>query len=386
MTTQSLKDAATALQPELVALRRDLHAHPELAFEETRTAALISERLARLGMRVESIGGTGVLAVLKGAAPGKTVMLRCDIDAVEQLEAEGRPYGSTIPGRNHSCGHDINMTIALGVAEVLAARRDEIHGNVAFVFQPADEPMSGARKLFGDGLWDRVAPDAILALHIAPDIDAGRVIAHGGAVWASLDTLTLKLTRGSATPAVVPDITLAAAQLVSALYGAIGSETTAMLPVTFSVSSISARQQRGAPVEASIELRLATFDNDLRARLLKRIESVSTAVAAGFDATVAIERTTDIPAIINDPEVSAVVAASVRDLLGEAALVPSHRHAVPDDFSLFLEHAPGCMVLFGTANASKGITAMWHTPEYDADEDMLQSGVAVMAESVLRLL
>lgn len=376
-----LRGAGAALQPSLVAMRRDFHAHPELAFEEHRTARVIAERLRGLGMRVESIGGTGVLAVLEGASPGKTVLLRSDIDAVDQTEAPGREYGSTIEGRNHSCGHDIDMTMLLGAAELLAGSQAGLAGTVAFVFQPADEPMTGARHLFADGLWDRVTADAVLGLHIAPDVDAGKVVAQGGPVWASMDTHSIRLTR----PSAPPDVTFAAAQLVTALYGAIEAQTTALQGGSFAVTAIEAKQPRGAPAEAMVSTRLAVFDNRLRSALLQRIETVSRSMAAAFDMEIAIAHETEIPAIENDAAVAAVVAEAVREQLGGDAVV-QHRHPVADDFSLFLEKVPGAMVLFGTRNAAKGITANWHTPEYDCDEDVLEQGARVMAAAAVRLL
>jgi len=381
VTARTLLDDAAALQEHLVALRRDFHAHPELAFEEQRTAAAIEERLRSLGMEPERIGGTGVLAILRGEKRGRTVLLRSDIDAVEQTEAPGREYGSRNPGRNHSCGHDVDITITLGAAALLAERRSNLAGSVAFLFQPADEPMTGARHLIAEGLWQRVKPDAILGMHIASDVEAGRVVANTGVVWASMDTMTIRLSPAS-TPA---DINLAAAHVVSSLYAALGSATTMLQPATFAVTAIDARQPRGGAAEARIELRLAAFDNGLRSELLKRIEEVAVAVSGGYGASVKIEHGHQIPAIINDATVATAVAGAARALLGEDAIIV-HRHTVADDFSILLEQAPGCMVLFGTANPSKGITAMWHTPEYDCDEDILHKGAAVMAESALRLL
>jgi amidohydrolase len=367
-------------------MRRDFHMHPEPAYKETRTAGIAAERLSALGMPVTAgIGVTGVVAVLEGAAPGKTVVLRTDMDGVEQQdEVPGREYGSTVPTMNHSCGHDIDMTVFLGAAELIAARRGDFSGRVVFVAQPADEPRNGAAAMIRDGLWDLVQPDYLLTHHIAPDIDAGKIVAHGGHLWASSDQLTVRLRREDAS---MPHVTLVAARLTAALYDAVDAENAgAAFPVTFSVFELHASQPRRGEAEATLELRAVTFDPDLRLRVLERIRAVCDAVALEHDATAEIEVVEATAPIVNDDYIGNIAASAVREIAGDAAVVPDHRHAVPDDFSLLQERAPGAMVLLGTRNEAKGITAMWHNPDYDCDEDALSLGAAVMAASVLKLL
>ncbi len=381
-----LKQDAEAMQSQLVALRRDLHMHPEPAYQEVRTAALTADRLRALGMQVTTgIGGTGVVAVLEGSSPGKTVVLRTDMDGVEQQdEAPGREYGSQVPGMNHSCGHDVDLAIFLGAAEMLAARRGNFSGRVAFVVQPADEPRNGAAAMVRDGLWDLVQPDYIVTHHIAPDVDAGKVVAQGGHLWASSDQLTVRLRREDAA---MPHVTLVASRLADALYDAVDTESEGeTFPVNFAVFELRGSQPRRGEAEATLELRCVTHDPELRQRVLDRIREVCEAIVSAHTATVEIEVVEATAPIVNDVHVGAATAEAVREIAGDTALIQDFRHAVPDDFSLLLEQAPGAMVLFGTRNEAKGITAMWHTPEYDCDEDVLSLGAAVMAASVLRLL
>jgi amidohydrolase len=382
----SLKTDGEALQPQLVALRRDFHMHPEAAYREVRTAGIAAERLRALGMQVTTgVGGTGVVAKLKGRAPGKTVVLRSDMDAVEdQDEAQGREYGSQVAGMNHSCGHDIDLTVLLGAAELLAARRHEIDGMIAFVVQPADEPRNGAAAMIRDGLWDLLSPDYLLTHHIAPDVDAGKIVAQGGHLWASSDQLTVRLRRDDASP---PHVTLAASRLVAALYRTVEAEAgNADFPVNFTVFELHGSQPRRGGAEARLELRCVTHDPQLRLRVLERIRGVCNEVASANNAAVAIEVVEATAPIVNDALVGGIAASAVREIAGDAALVQDFRHAVPDDFSLLQERAPGAMVLLGTRNEAQGITAMWHTPEYDADESVLSLGAAVMAASALKLL
>src|SRR5215475_3395579 len=182
------------VQPNVIALRRALHQHPELAFEEVWTAATLAGRMRALGLVVqEGIGGTGVLAVLEGANPGKTLLIRADMDALPMAETTGRAYASQLENRNHSCGHDAHAAIVAGVAEVLVRHRDRIAGRLACVFQPADEPMRGAKRMIEDGLLEQVRPDMSLSVHVLPMANAGQAVIQRGPLWASWDTRMLKI-------------------------------------------------------------------------------------------------------------------------------------------------------------------------------------------------
>jgi amidohydrolase len=222
MTTRiDLSHDIKALTPGLVALRRALHQHPELAFAEVWTAATLAGRMRALGLAVqEGIGGTGVLAMLEGVKPGKTLLIRADMDALPMAETTGRAYASQLENRNHSCGHDAHAAIVAGVAEVLVRHHDRIAGRVAFVFQPADEPMRGAQRMIEDGLLEQVRPDLSLSVHVLPMANVGQAVIQRGPLWASWDTWRLKIS--GPPPAldapITGDITRVAAQVVTALY------------------------------------------------------------------------------------------------------------------------------------------------------------------------
>jgi amidohydrolase len=174
------------LTPRMIALRRELHRHPELAFEEVWTAATLAERMRALGLVVQhGIGGTGVLAVLEGAKPGRTLLIRADMDAVPMEETPNREYASTIKTRNQCCGHDAHFAILAAIAEILARHRARIAGRVAFVFQPADEPMRGAKRMIEDGLLTRMTPDLSMSVHVLPMANVGQVVLQRGPIWAS---------------------------------------------------------------------------------------------------------------------------------------------------------------------------------------------------------
>ena len=392
-----------AVAPGVIALRRQLHQHPELAFEETWTAATLAGHLRALGLAVhEGIGGTGVLATLEGARSGKTLLVRADIDGLPMDDTTGRPYASTLAHRNHACGHDVHAAVVVGTADVLARHRARLGGRVAFVFQPADEPMRGALRMIEDGLLERLAPDMSLSLHVLPMARVGQVVVQRGPIWASWDTRTLTISGPAPTAAPTSfDVARIAAQVTTALYDLVERERPSPDPVFFRVRSLHAEQRadgdaaqaavevqlgRGRPSHATLEVNLAVYDNALRARLLERLENVAGATATAAGGT--LESTADyaLPALVNDEHVTGAVERAARQVVGEANIVTNWRNRFSDGFGLFMRAAPGCLMLLGTANPEKGITEIWHRPGFDVDEDALPIGVEIMALAALDLL
>lgn len=396
-TLVDLSQDVNDLTPGIIALRRELHRHPELAFEEVWTAATLAGRMQALGLAVqEGIGGTGVLAVLEGRKPGKTLLIRADIDALPMEDATGKAYASKLANRNHACGHDAHAAIVTGVAEVLVRHRDRIAGHIAFVFQPADEPMRGAKRMIEDGLLERVKPDMSLSVHVLPMAHAGQAVIQTGPIWASRDELTLQVSGPSpagAAPSTF-DFARTAAQLTTALYGLVEQEGQSTDNVTFRVRSLQAEQggpvwlggSRGEPDQAAIEVNLALYDNALRARLLGRIEEVSRAIISAAGGTLRIAVDYALPALVNDDYVTGALEQAAQRVIGQANLIKNWRNPFSDDFGLFMAAAPGCLMLLGTANPDKGITEVWHRPGFDIDEDALPVGVQIMSLAALDLL
>ena len=385
-----LRQEIYTLKPSVIALRRALHQHPELAFEEVRTAATLAGRMRGLGLAVqEGIGGTGVLAVLEGARRGKTLLIRADMDALPMEETTGRPFASEVPNRNHSCGHDVHSAVVAGVAEVLTRHRNRIAGRVAFVFQPADEPMRGAKRMIEDGLLERASPDMSLAMHVLPMANAGRAVVQRGPLWASRDELTLKV--GGPSPF---DFARTAPRVAAALYELVEEEGKSTESVTFRVRSLKAEQAgpawlgafRGEPRQAAIEVNLALYDNIVRARLLGRVEEIGRAIARAAGGTLSIDVDYALPALVNDDHVTGAVERAAQQVIGQAAILKDWRNPFSDDLGLFMTAAPGCLMLLGTANPSKGISEIWHRPGFDVDEDALPIGVHIMSLAALDLL
>jgi amidohydrolase len=399
-----LSQDISELTPGLIALRRALHQHPELAFEEVWTAATLAERMRVLGLTVqEGIGGTGVLAVLEGGKPGKALLVRADMDGLPMEETTGRAYASKLANRNHSCGHDAHSAIVAGVAAVLVRHRDRIAGRVVFVFQPADEPMRGARRMIDDGLLERAKPDLSLSVHVLPMAKAGQAVVQRGPLWASWDTriLTITVPAPSVDTPATRDIAPVAARLTTALYDLMEREGHSAEPVTFRVRTLRAEQGgrgepsqaavevhmgRGQPGQAAIEVNLALYDNALRAHLLDRIDEVAGSIVGAAGGTLRSEVDYALPALVNDDEVTGALERAAQRVIGRENIITGWRNRFSDDFGLFMAAAPGCLMLLGTANRDKGITEIWHRPGFDIDEDALPVGVEIVSLAALDLL
>jgi len=392
-----LSQEVDELTPGMIALRRELHQHPELAFEEVRTASILAGRMRALGLTVqEGIGGTGVMAILEGAKPGKVLLIRSDMDAMPMEDTTSRDYASRLPNRNHACGHDAHSAIVAGVAAVLVRHRESLAGRVAFVFQPADEPMCGAKRMIEDGLLARIDPDMSLAVHVLPMANAGQAVVQEGPIWASRDALILRVRGPHAVPGAPAtfDPARTAAQITTALYELVEREGTSTEGVIFCVRSLKAEERgpvwlggsRSESGQAAIEVNLAVYDNALRARLLRRIDEVSRAIVNAAGATLSIEVGYALPALVNDSHVTGALRRAARRVIGEANIITNWRNPFSDDFALFMAAAPGCLLLLGTANPDKGITEIWHRSGFDIDEDAIPVGVEIMALAALDLL
>jgi len=388
-TMDDISKRVESLRDVAIGIRRELHRYPETAYEETRTAACIAKQLRELGMEVhEGIGVTGVLGVLKGARPGKTVLLRAQMDALAmQAEPEGRPWRSVLADRNHACGHDFNMALVLGAAHVLATWRERFAGQVAFVFQPAEEPQTGAMRMIRDGLFERVKPDFVIAQHAMDNLPPGKVVAQAGPIWASVDVLKLTI-HGERTELDVPhggaDAMLMAAEAITSLYAMAHREHPLQEPVLLRVTSIAGRSGPGQPT-AEIGIRLSTYNRAVQEAMVRRIGEVASGVVAAMRGTCALENTHSLPPIVNHPVPAQALIDAARETVGAENVVDNWRNTFPEDFAWFMERAPGAVFGVGTNNPAKG-TGRFHAPDYDVDDDAVPIGVEVTARAALKLL
>src|SRR5690606_16616852 len=300
-----LLEQARQLQARTVATRRDLHMHPEIAFEEHRTMGVVVERLRELGLEPRSgVGGTGVVAMFDTGKPGPTVLARADMDALPVPEEKDVEYRSTTPETMHACGHDGHTAILLSVAELLVARRNELAGRVVFVFQPAEEIVQGAKAMLDDGALDGIEVDQVIGLHLSSNDQLGTVSVLAGPAMAATDSFRL-LVKGrgghAAYPHDVIDPIVASAALVTALQTLVSRETEPADQSVVSVTSFHAGTAYNIiPEQVELKGTLRTFDPHTRERLRGRVIELAHAVAGAYRAELVSEWFEGTPAVVND--------------------------------------------------------------------------------------
>ncbi len=402
--------AAQGVEAEVIAWRRDLHAHPELGFAETRTAAFVAGHLREMGIEVrEGVGRTGVVGILRGTAEGpqRVVALRADMDALPVLEATGLPFASTATGTYqgqtvpvaHACGHDAHIAMLLGAARVLSGMKDRFSGTIVFVFQPAeegappDEPLGGARLMIQDGVLENPKVEAIFGLHVVPG-RPGSVFYRPQGFMAASDRVDIVL-KGRQTHGAWPwrgvDVIATASQVVQTINTltarTIDPTTT---PTVFTIATINAGVRYNIiPDEAVMSGTLRTFDVAQRDDLVRRAEAAVDHVAATYGATAEFSIRQNAALVFNNEELSAWLAPVLTEAAGEGNVNPATPPTtVAEDFSYFQNEIPGVFYhLGGTADGvDPATTAPNHSPQFDVNEDVLVLGVKTHALSALRFL
>ncbi len=375
----------------LIEVRRDLHQHPELAMEEVRTAGIIAERLRASGLEVRTgVGNTGVVGVLRGSHPGKTLAIRADIDALPVQEENDLPFKSQVPGKMHACGHDGHVAIGLTVADILAQHRDQLHGNVKFLFQPAEERIGGAQPMIEDGALKNPDVDAVIGLHLINNLPVGQVGVRAGATFASADAFTIRvLGRGGhgAMPNLSVDPILAAGHILVALQSLISREISPFNPAVVTIGSIHGGTAFNIiPDVVELQGTLRTFSDDDRDHLEKRIKALTENVAASLRASVEVETTRGCPACVSDEGMAALVQRAAAETVGANNVRSDQMTTGSDDMAFFLNAVPGCYFVVGTQNKALGCDAPHHSARFKIDEAGLPVGVEVMVRAALDYL
>lgn len=387
---QSIHDHAQALAPTTVAVRRDLHQHPEIAFEEVRTMGVIEARLRALGLEPRSgLGGTGVVALWDSGRPGPTVLARADIDALPVPDDKTVSYASSTPGKCHACGHDGHTAVLLSAAEVLLARSAELRGRVVFVFQPAEEIVRGAEAMLRDGALEGIVVDHVTGLHLSSAAPTGTVVLRAGPAMAATDTFTLTV-HGKGGHAAKPDETIdpvvVASHLVLSLQSLVSRESDPVDQAVISVTSIHGGTAFNI-IPESVELKgtLRTFKAETRATLRRRILEVAEGVTGTHRARLSSEWKEGSPAVVNDAAATLRLRAVAERILGAEKVIDGDPIMGGDDMALWLQQAKGCYFFVG---AQGGEASSWphHHPNFDIDEAALPIAVELLASSVVDLL
>ena len=386
MAARDVHAIAKRIAPRLTEIRRDLHMHPEIAFKEERTSSAVAAILDELDIEVRTgVGRTGVVGILHGARRGKVVALRADMDALPLEEANRVAYRSRNAGVMHACGHDGHVAMALGAAMILRERRERLRGAVVFIFQPAEEIVSGARAMIRAGVLEWAKPDAIIGAHLKPDAPFGSVGLRNGLMMAAADhfRITVKGKGGhGARPHQANDPILAANEI----YAACRTIRRNIDPVRRFVLSICAFNAGTAgnviPDTAVMLGTLRTFDADVRRKIKRRLAAILKGTGSTFGVECGIRYEYGTPVVVNDTRMVDVVRAAASDLGAES--VDAELTMTGEDFACFQERIPGVFFRFGTQHG-RSVRSL-HSTRFDFDERILPIGAALLAQSALRFL
>lgn len=392
-----LKSDIDEIVPGMVAMRRDLHEHPELAFEEVRTSGIVAQRLQALGLDVQKgVAKTGVVGLLHGEGSGagqpgaKTIAIRADMDALPIYELNEVDYRSTVDGKMHACGHDGHTSIALAVADILSKRRDELNGTVKFLFQPAEEVIGGAEPMVKEGVMEGV--DGVIGLHLISGYPIGRVGVRSGPVFASADRFIVTV-RGkgghAAMPAEAVDPIVIAAYIITTLQTLISRETSPFAPAVVTIGRVEAGMAFNIiPETARLDGTMRAYSQEHREKLIRRIGEVARGVASAMGGSCEVEFLDGCPPCVNDAGMTEMVHQAAVEAVG-AQYVDSHEDVMTsgsDDMAHFLNAAPGCYFIVGANNPEKGAKYPHHHPRFNVDEDALPIAVEVLARAALDYL
>ena len=381
----SLIDPSSLNQDELQAIRRDIHAHPEMGLEEVRTAALVAAKLREWGVEVtEGVGGTGVVGTIHGNRPGqRSIGLRADMDALAITEATGASHASTTPGVMHACGHDGHTTMLLGAAQQLAASR-QFSGTVQLIFQPAEEGRGGARKMLADGLFDRFPVDAVYGMHNLPGLPLGQFGIRTGPYLAGTSGWVARFFgnggHGGAAPQLAADLSVIQAHYVLGLQAIVSRNVPPTETAVISVGHIAAGSAQAVnvmPSELTVSGTARCFTRATQEIIDRRMAELAHGLAALHGATASFENRWGTTPLVNRPEQTRLAAAAARSVVGDEAVDTQHGLITGgEDFAFMLEAKPGAFIMVGAGAGPDGVVHGLHTPKYDFNDAVIPIGVA----------
>lgn len=382
---ERIRTLAAEYAPEAIGIRRHLHQHPELSFQEKATSALIREHLTRLDIPFEVLVDTGVVALIQGRNPdSRIVALRADMDALPIQEENTVPYRSVNQGVMHACGHDVHTACLLGAARILRETSSEWEGTVKLIFQPGEEKNPGGAKLMIEaGALRNPVPERIIALHVHPGLPVGSFSFREGMSMASADEIYITVSaKGghAAAPHLTADPILVASHIVIALQQIVSRANSPVNPCVLSITAIQGGFATNViPSEVRLMGTFRAMDETWRYKAHERIQQQVRQLAESMGATAAVCIDVGYPFVQNDPTLTARCRGLAEEYAGRERVSETELRMGAEDFAYYTHHIPGCFFRLGTGNAEKGITANVHTSTFDVDESALEHGMGMMA-------
>ncbi len=382
---ERIQQLAHQYHPEFITVRHHLHSHPELSYKEFETSKYIQQHLQQSGIPFEIKAGTGVIGLLKGKNPDKRVIaLRADMDALPITEANTVSYKSINEGIMHACGHDVHTTCLLGAAKILNELKNEWEGTIKLIFQPGEEKNpGGASLLIKEGVLDNPKPQAIIALHVHPQLETGKFSFRGGQVMASADEIyiTIKGKGGhAAAPHLTADTILIASQLVVTLQQIISRNNNPLSPSVLSITSFQGGFTTNViPSEVKLMGTFRALDEPWRSKAHELIRKQATALVTGMGAELDLHIDVGYPSVINNEKLTEKARALAEDFAGVANVETTEMRMGAEDFGFYTQRIPGCFFRLGSGNMAQGIISGVHTPTFNIDENAIETGMGMMA-------
>jgi len=388
---------AEALKADLIKVRRDLHRHPELAYQEERTAQIVARRLTELGISVRTgVAKTGVVGLLDGKKKGRVVGIRVDMDALPIADEKGCDYRSITPGVGHLCGHDAHTAIGLGVAELLSFRREEFSGSVKFLFQPAEEHLdsacsSGAKSMIEEGALENPPLDALLGIHLWPEMEVNQIGIRSGVILTGLNLFQIQVKGKRSHTArcdLGVDAILAASHIILALQSLVSREAPPSEPINLNIGTIQGGQAPNTLAEEVTMVGSIRASNPKVGDLLpEKMRRIIEGVAAGLQAEARLDYQAYLPPLLNEVGVTRVVEETAWEIFPREQVIRLNLPRLAgDDFAYMAQRVPACYLFLGAGSEAKGIVHPSHHTQFDIDEDCLPVGVALLSLAALRFL
>ena len=385
MLKEEIKRLAKTYAPEFIEVRRHLHAHPELSYEEYETSKFIQQKLKEFGIPFEIKATTGIVGLIKGKNPAKRIIaLRGDMDALPIQEENNVPYKSKKDGLMHACGHDVHTTCLLGAAKILNELKDKWEGTVKLIFQPGEEKNpGGASLMIKDGVLENPRPAAIFGLHVHTGLEVGKTSFREGKVMASADELyfTIKGKGGhAASPHVCIDPILIASHLIISLQQIVSRNNNPYNPTVLSITSFQGGSTTNIiPNEVKLKGTFRAMDEAWRFKAHELIKRISTELVTSMGGELDLLIDVGYPSVYNNEALHIIAKQKAGEYLGKENVEETEKRMGAEDFGYYSLHIPGCFYRLGVMNIEKGITAGVHTPVFNIDEDAIEIGMGMMA-------